>query len=216
MANQYLSLGLFIMLLSFFMVLNSMSTFEDQKVLTVVDSLSNALMPHYSLDDRSVSKKLASEGSGKRSGDALDDVQALFRSVIPDVYAQKNRFGNMLRVAMSRAEFEQALAGQGDNGERFALMLVGLMSMPERAKYQVEILLSSDVNPLKLSEENPEKMQDLSRAAAGYAQVLEETGGVDPKYVSSGLVHDKPDMVFLVFKKYTPIQLTPIDVEMSN
>ena len=87
MANQYLSLGLFIMLLSFLM-LNSLSTFEEQKTSSVINSLSEAFLGQ-APQEQSLLRKVQQCSDFFRQGSALDQINALFSSTIPDVIMRK-------------------------------------------------------------------------------------------------------------------------------
>lgn len=217
MANQYLSLGLFIMLLSFFIVLNSMSSFQKEKTVAVIDSLSNALEPQYSMNDKAVSRKISDAGQAKRSGDALDQVKAAFSATIPDVVAQKNRFGTELRVRMTKQEFRRALAGEDTVQEqRLIDMLSAVMLASEQRPYKVDILFSVPARARHYGDVKDRGA--LSQGAAdiaGYLQAFEEAG-LPSSHVTGGLFYDKKaDHVILVFKPYQTVKLVAVGREGS-
>jgi hypothetical protein len=215
MGNQYLSLGLFIMLLSFFIVLNSMSRFEETKTVAVIKSLSNALVPQYSLIDDLPSPVIAPEGEDKNAGDGLDQIDALFRSTIPDIKAQKSRFGTTLRMQMDRETFEAALHGEGEDARRFARSLVGVVESANGGPYEMDIILTIDVPPARLHNENPAAAEALVNKAGNYTQLLEETG-LPPFLMTAGLGYGVDDAVFLLFRKYEPLRLEPKAIESEG
>ncbi|HCQ71316.1 MAG: hypothetical protein CL570_03365 [Alphaproteobacteria bacterium] len=206
MGNQFLSLGLFIMLLSFFIVLNSLSTFEESKTRAVIDSLSDALVPQYSFQEDMPSPVIANEGEDANKGDALEQIKALFNASIPDVKAQKNRFGTELRMKMARADFEQALVGAGPDGQRFSAALAGLMDLDDSVPYEMDIVLNIDANPAALQGRAPSVAGELINAAGRYAQTLEDQG-VRSRLITTGLAHGDDDQVFLLFRRYMPVRL---------
>ena len=206
MGSQFLSLGLFIMLLSFFIVLNSLSSFEDSKTRAVIDSLSDALIPQYSVQQDMPSPVVASEGEDANKGEALEQIKALFNASIPDVKAQKNRFGTELRMQMSRVDFEQALMGEGPDSQRFSAALAGLIDLNASVPYEMDILLNIDVNPALIQTRAPSVAGVLIGTAGRYAQTLEDQG-VRPRLITTGLAQGSEDNVFLLFRKYMPVQL---------
>ena len=74
MANQFLSLSLFIMLLSFFIILNSLSSYEDVKSKPVLNSISMAFSkdtPDPILAPNTVESPIESNNEG----DSLDKLK---------------------------------------------------------------------------------------------------------------------------------------------
>ena len=216
MSQQYLTLGLFVVLLSFFMVLNSISSFEDEKTRSVIDSLSVALVPQYAPVDRAKSVHLSQEGVGRGQGDVLDQIEGVFRSIIPDIYAQKNRFGDLLRVELSVEEFEAVLKqqGRGQEQERFSLMLSALMSLPDQRPYQMDVLYHLDESPSRYSAEDPDAMDSHIRRISGYMKTLQEAG-VSPSFMSVGFVKGGEGTVSLVFRPFVPLRLEASSLEVS-
>lgn len=206
MGNQFLSLGLFVMLLSFFIVLNSLSRFEESKTYAVINSLSNALIPQYSVQNNLPSPVITAEGEDANAGDTLDRIKALFRSSIPDVKAQKNRFGTELRMEMDRDLFEAALFNEGEDADRLAHVLAGLISLDVSIPYQMDIILNTPVNPAQLQSDSPAAATALIDKAGRYSQVL-ETSGVESRLLSAGLGAGPDKTVFLVFRKFSPVKL---------
>ena len=75
MANQFLGLSLFIMLLSFFIILNAISSFEITKTQPILNSLSMTFASKQT-DQQIIPGKVVSQSSQKMEGSALDKIEA--------------------------------------------------------------------------------------------------------------------------------------------
>lgn len=199
MGNQYLALGMFIMLLSFFIVLNAMSGFDKGKTQAVMESLSETLSVSTKTKQNMYATSIAEEGKHFNQGDNLDQIQALFRSTIPDVVARRNRFGNRLTLSMPQDEFEFILLSIGSDEEstRFVTMLAMLMNSEEDIPYKMDMIIrtksyKSSINHIVKSGQ--------------YAQIL-ETSGVPAFLMSSGLQQGQTNTIDLVFSHYEPMKL---------
>lgn len=206
MANQYLNLGLFVVLLSFFIVLNSISSFEEEKTVSVIESLSVALIPQYSMQDKALSLHLTEEGVGRGDGDTLSQIEGAFRSIIPGVEAQKNRFGTVLRIDLDLDVFEQAMRDTSTPKNHLATVLAGLMSMPDTQRYQMDMLLSLPDQVALYSLENTADVQGLLKQVGGYAKILQDQG-VDPALLSVGFEQGNAGKISLLFKPFVPLVL---------
>ena len=107
MANQYLGLSLFIMLLSFFIILNSMSNFDEIKSSPVLNSISMTFAQEKVEDHTDPGFEEDTTQDSVRSGDTLDQLEELFRSQITGIEAEKNRLGTMMHVRIPLSQFEQ-------------------------------------------------------------------------------------------------------------
>lgn len=205
------------MLLSFFIVLNSMSTFEKTKAESVIKSLNQSFWNDAPADIDKVSQSITSESESFRSGDALDNVKALFESTIPDAKATKNRLGSTLTVQVGKAEFEKALVGEAakpegvepsptEFKERFAAMLAALLDTQVSIPYTMDILLNVEQGPALLRKDNPAALDGHIKSVTGYVQLL-QAQGLDAKLITPGLSQGEDETVTLVFKRYAPIAL---------
>lgn len=214
MANQFLALGLFIMLLSFFIVLNSLSTFEEHKSEAVINSLNEAFVPKQKAAEDLVAQAITMPEESMRDGDALDNIRNLFQSAIPDAETKKNRFGTLMTTTLPRAQFESALAG-GATGDalalqkRFTAMLVGMLSLSVQPEYQIDIILNVPENPAKLQDTNPAAVARYIKTAATYAAILEQEG-LDKRRVTTGIEKGKADTIKLTFRPYLPLEMDAV------
>ena len=221
MANQFLGLGLFIMLLSFFIVLNSMSSFESEKAESVIKSINKSFWAQAPAEKESFSQTISATGESFRSGDALDEVKSLFQSTIPGSKTKKNRLGTQLTVQVPRPEFESALKGitpvpeelsgfssrQSDTfTQRFPAMLAGILDTKVSISYTMDILFNMEEDPSIAQKQAPEQTRLAVKKSASYAALLEKEG-LDPKLITSGLSKGPAQTITLVFKRYQPIKL---------
>jgi hypothetical protein len=218
MGNQFLTLGLFIMLLSFFIVLNSMSSFEDEKAKSVVDSIKETFLEQKPMEEEMVAQQASAKGESFREGDALDNVKSLFQSTIPGIKATKNRFGNVMTVELPLDQFETALnayksknaaaqnAGDTDLNARFTDILVALLDTKISMPYEMEILVSTPEGAQNMWSGNSSKALELIKRAGGFAETL-ESRGLDPKLVSPGVTQGPEGTVVLIFQHYEPLKL---------
>ena len=107
-----MGLSLFIILLAFFIVLNGLSQFSVVKVDQAFDSLemtfaqvvppSDIEMKQSSMEDQ------GREGAGK--GNAIEDLQGVLKSILPNLNLQLNPNpdgGSVMAVRMEKAQFER-------------------------------------------------------------------------------------------------------------
>ena len=219
MANQYLSLGLFIMLLSFFLMLNSLSTFEEQKTSSVINSLSEAFLGQAPQEQSFATQSATDPGDFFRQGSALDQINALFSSTIPDVIMQKNRFSTVMYLRVRQSVFDAVILSDlkqkpenftpkvgVDFEQRFAGVLAGLMDTGLTPPCQMDILLHVPQSPGELFKSDRSKVENLIASVGQYADILEKEG-LDPKLLSAGLAKGEEGYVTLIFRRYTPMRL---------
>lgn len=108
--STLLSLSLFIILLAFFIVLTSISSYEETKVKQTFDLLDIAFSTK--LDPSEYENNTANENLqyGKGSGDSLEDMQGVLRSILPglDVALTDNpNGGKVMAVRMEKNRFDR-------------------------------------------------------------------------------------------------------------
>lgn len=106
--NPFISLSLFVILLSFFIILNAHSSYDETKARPILNSLSMVFTNQQSPADINASetnRKGASEGQGN----SIDKIEGLFSSEIAGVKAKQNRMGTELRMRLPFSVFEQKI-----------------------------------------------------------------------------------------------------------
>ncbi len=214
MANQFLSLALFLMLLSFFIVMNAVSSFERDKTSPVMDSLALAF------SNRVIERKMApfddpSARSSVDMGDTLEELEGLFNAHIAGFEASRNRLGTVMHVRTSVGQFENAIDmvdvdynndAIGTKGS-FAQTLVTLMRSKERGKsYRMDMLLNIPKEPASFENEQPEEFVASLKRVSSFATSLEAVG-MPKKMLSVGLIKGDDGFIDLYFYRYKPFNI---------
>lgn len=205
MANQFLGLSLFIMLLSFFIVLNSLSTFEEDRAKPIINSLAVAFSTSASDEELDPSMQEDTDTFFKQ-GSTLDKIKGLFKAQIAGVKATQNRLGTMMQIRLPQEEFEAGILvplrePSVDMEESFATLLVSLMNTATGQPYRVDIVLNLEGGPVEMREKAPEDHKQKLKTVAKYADELARAGL--PSYqLSAGLGQGKPGTVDLLFRPY--------------
>lgn len=214
MANQYLALSMFVMLLSFFIILNSMSNFEDSKSQEVLSSLDMAFSSG-KVDRQKLAHSVqeSSEKSNKE-GSTLDKIEGAFENHIRNFKVTKNRLGTEMRITLPLEEFEEALnltqqslqtgrSSVRDNS--FLSMLVSLIQSEETSiPYRMDMILKTGDSPARLRNEAPETLQNYANKAASFSRILEQSG-LPKRFMSTGVAGGQKDFVELLFRRYEPV-----------
>ncbi len=203
MANQFLALALFVMLLSFFIILNSMSNFEVIKAREVLTSLSVAFSKENVPNDLSASVKPDPVESAAK-GNTLDQLKELFETQIAGVEVQKNRLGTTMHMRIPVDKFEAQISGaDGRAAGNLTPTLVSLLLAEDQVAYSLEIILNLTQNPAALQGDTPQDSIKNIKRVSGYAKTIEDIG-LPKKFISAGLGKGPEKTVDLFFKRYQP------------
>lgn len=216
MANQFLGLSLFIMLLSFFIILNAISSFEETKTQPVLNSLSMAFSNQEVVEDTAPGQ-METQSPLTQLGSALDKIQALFTSQITAAQARQNRLGTQMFMRMKFKDFQNAIVSSltvpkdapvfisENKYVNMIPLLVSLMQTQEKEQvpYRMDMVLSIEENPSTIAADAPEKFAAYNRSVTVIAEKLEKAGL--PKYqVTAGLKQGEPGYIELTFHRYEP------------
>lgn len=212
MANQFLSLSLFLMLLSFFIVMNSVSSTEEQREKKVLNSValafSNNEIEELNLAPEEEPNALASINKG----DTLTEIEGLFGATISGFEASKNRLGTVMHVKLPIAKFENALDMSGGysmdvkDGARgsFVKTLITLLRAEERGKpFRIDMILNTESDPVDMMGSNADEFDKNLRRVSALSEGLEERG-IPINMMSAGLMKGQSGYLDLYFHKYTP------------
>lgn len=214
MANQFLSLALFLMLLSFFIVMNAMSSFEDFKSKPVINSLSLAFSNHTpdKKEDPVLEETLRVT---KGEGDTLESVEGLFSSHISGFKATRNRLGTVMHVRTDVGAFENAIDLSGvayddvsvDGRGSFVLSIISILRSEEQGQpYRIDMILNLSEDPAILQKNSPDEfISDLKRVS-GFAEKLEKAG-LPKKMVSAGAAKGDSGFIDIYFYRYKPFDM---------
>lgn len=205
------------MLLSFFIVLNSLSTFDSDKAEAVVKSVNESFWNDKPEITETFAPEVAAAAKSFRKGDTLDRVKDLFTSTLPAISAHKNRLGNILTVELSRKDFEillgitepppkKAFDPPPISRGRFTDLLAALLDTKVSNAYEMDILLNTEISPAELRSLDLDTSEILVEKVASYAQILQDKN-MDTKLITPGLAKGRADTVTLTFKRYTPVKI---------
>ncbi len=209
--GSLLGLSLFVMLLAFFMILNSMSSFEEQKTADIMRSIDDTFASKITQEGNEKPAITQSAEKNLHEGDTMERIDSLFKSQIPGYKVVKNKQRGMMQVQVTREDFEKAVKGlkNGEGGgsgfsAAFLPTLVSLMRTDMRGTpYRMEITYFTDENPARVQNQKPQRMAGLIRDIAAVAGDIEKAG-LQAKLMTIGLQKGDPDMVDLVFQRHVP------------
>lgn len=203
MANQFLALAMFIMLLSFFIILNALSNFEVVKSNEVLTSISVAFSNQELPKDLSANI-VESQAQSYSEGNTLDKLKGLFEAQIAGIETKKNRLGTVMHLRMKLTDFERELLSSGTSfGGALAPTLVSLLNAEDQVPYEMDMLINLDKNPAVAQNEDAGAVALSTRRVAGYARLI-ENAGLPKKYLSAGLGDGPADTIDLYFSRYKP------------
>ncbi|MFP4097244.1 MAG: hypothetical protein ACLFP8_01400 [Alphaproteobacteria bacterium] len=219
MANQFLSLSLFLMLLSFFIVLNSMSVFEEKKAVpAVLNSLNLAFTGRARTILQSYGNlgpsAIPTQGRGAQGeGDTLETLEGLFNAHLAGFQAKKNRLGTVMHVNLPIDSFERVVkissitAPQGGDATplNFSQTMVTLLRSAQAGNpYRLDIVYNLENDPIILMRGAPDAFKKALVRVSALTEIL-ESKGLPKKMVSAGLMKGKAGYVDLYFYRYKPL-----------
>ncbi|MGH1375729.1 MAG: hypothetical protein ACRBCK_05195 [Alphaproteobacteria bacterium] len=216
MANQFLSLSLFLMLLSFFIVLNAISSFEEVKSQPVLNSLSLAFSQEAVKEDLQSPSQEVNPRAVENEGDTLDKIEGLFQGHIAGFDATKNRLGTVMHVRVPIIEFESAIdvseldflsSDQQGRGSFAQTIVTVLRSGQNNNPYRIDMLLNIPQDPATQMQRNPGEFRAELKRVSGYANILQENG-LPKKTITIGLTQGDSGYIDLYFRRYEPFDLS--------
>ncbi|MCI5060259.1 MAG: flagellar motor protein MotB [Alphaproteobacteria bacterium] len=219
--GQMMNLSLFIMLLAFFIVLNSLSSYEEIKTEKVKRSIELAFAKDARQDDYSPSVR-EDPVKSVNQGDTFERLEALFESQIASYEVVKSKSRGVMMVTLPYEQFKRAVMAVGQKdltqypsrraiaGNFFLPTLVSLMRANiDGAPTRMEILLHAPENPAQTQNRAPDKMAALINQVGTFSRRLEKQG-IPQKMLNIGVSRGDPETVDLVFRKYVPF--SPVEV----
>lgn len=214
MGNQYLALSLFLMLLSFFIIMNASSGFEDAKASPVLNSLSLAFS-NKTMEQGLAPENTDSEGFVIGVGDSLQQMESLFNAEIAGFEATRNRFGTTMHVRVPVIAFERAIDVPKDRnfavprGQKYikgrGAFLPTLVSMlkaeQKNMPYAIEIVLNTVEEPAVMVKNNPAEFDERLSKIASIADKIEEDG-LSQEYISASLKKGENGFLDLYFRPW--------------
>lgn len=192
-----LMLGLYLLLLAFFILLNGISTVEKDRVGAVVGSLTSTFRTQIGSGTGLDLENVAPVLSDFLLAQAFqEDVSELFRTVVPLSEVEISRPGELMSVAVPASSlFEEGSARlKGARRGLVAAIAEALRNAPDGIRYDVECVAGTYAQTDK--DQRPPELE-IERAAA-LAQALEEAGAPAGS-LGVGLRPGAPGRVFIGF-----------------
>ncbi len=216
---QLLSLSMFVMLLAFFIVLNALSTFDENRAEPIMGSLENT----FSSADSTIAKRLPSvrpseteqEFSGEGDATTIDRLRDLFRGRLSQIQISENKEQGIMMVEVPYADFSTAILAMGQSSDisgnagdiPFLPTLVSLIQTEDQGqRYKMDILLKTAADPIDLKTLQPERFTDARNKVGKLSRRL-SAAGVSEQFLSIGLREGQENMLDLIFRPYQEIDL---------
>jgi len=189
--NVIALLSLNILLLAFFILLNSMATFEEERRNAVVESVREAfqgLLPA----ERNLSDLQAGVDVFEGASDAIDSLHQLFGDNLPLVESEDDSGRWIMKIDMPVADL---FSDEGDalrpDGAETLRLIAGVLTDPQLAApgYQVDVLYG-----LSGTASGVQGNREAMRRAAALVREL-QSQGMAAEHLSAGLLPDFPDRV---------------------
>lgn len=192
------TLSLFIMLLAFFMMLNSKSKFSDDRVEPVLQSLKETFTARVFRDDLGPSLRPDPEQGAGEGYETYQSLDAFFRTSFPGSEPQLIPTRGMFYLELNAGDFERKLL----NTPSIRDTLLGKLQTDH--PLQMEIWLNLQNDPSATSE----KTRDLVKALSAWAAALEKQG-LKKGMLIVGLQKGDPEKVIVLFRNYKPYAPEP-------
>lgn len=220
--TQMMNLSLFIMLLAFFIVLNTLSSYEELKIEKVRRSVELAFSKDAEIKEDMPSVR-EDPAKSLKEGHTFERLDALFESQIVSFEATSSKSLGIMMVRVPYEKFSKAIleTGQEDllqypsrkavRGNFFLPTLVSLLRRDiDGAPTRMEILVHTDDNPAEIQNQTPKKLQEVMLKAGVFSRRLQKQG-MPQKLINIGVAKGNPKFIDLVFRKYVPF--SPFEVE---
>ncbi len=214
LGGQLLALSLFIMLLAFFIVLNSKASFEEMKSKPILQSVALAFSSKIAQDQQDKPSITRSDQMGTDEGDALEQLGKLFNAEISTAEVVTNRQRGTMAVRVPRKDFEDAVANIGTRratsafGKSFLPMLASILRSDSEKPYRMDMTFSLPENPARMQNTQPQSMSEAIKSVSAHAIALERAG-LPARLMTVGLRRDdgsrgERDMVEIYIRPHIP------------
>lgn len=215
---------MFIMLLSFFLILNAVSNFESIKAQPVLNSVSLAFSSKKAeepLKPNIVESKVKSVNEG----DTLDKLRALFNANITGLEAKKNRLGTVMHVRMDVKAFDRAISAPvratrnaplDQISGAFIPTLVSLLQTREsEIPYRMDMVLATPQTAAEAVSNDTQALKANMQKMAQFSMKLERSG-IQKKLMSIGIARGKPGTIDIYFRRYEPFNPTGLEPNLEQ
>jgi hypothetical protein len=195
-------LSLFIMLVAFFIVLNSISIYDKDKSKPAMESLGTQFATQQQaplVGNEESAGDVAGNPGAQGEGNSFDtEVTGLFSSVIPAMEASTRRERGALYLHMTADEFEEAL-GRDRTGPFNKALAATIRNRAQGISYHMDVTFNLGLSPARVAAGAPQETAALATRFAAIASRL-ETAGLPPSQFSVGAARGDKDTVDIIFR----------------
>ncbi len=201
-SNIVLLLSLMLILLAFFILLNSLSKFETGRARAVIESVNRAFNGKIESEDRSPAYSVLL-GALPEVEAKLREVASLFEAIVPSTRVKRIRRAKAVRVELPAASlFQPAEVRLRPRSEFLIQRFARLLARDPRGgpSYDLEVLLGVGAPPAggaRPVTPDPRSLE-VRRAALLAQRLIEE--GLTPPALSIGLLPRQPGTVRFVVR----------------
>lgn len=206
-----MALSLFVMLLAFFIILNSISDYEENRARNIMRSLESVFAVNFTDPDMDLPSTVSSEDSLTDEGDVLDKIQNLFSSQIPSNKIKVDKSEGVMYASVPYDDFSSAVMDleKGDKGEKkgwgqefFLPALVSLLKNDQTGHpYRMDVYINVGGNPARMMNKDPKKLNAGMKNAGRLAGKI-ESAGLQTRLLSVGIKEGDPETVEIVFRPH--------------
>lgn len=210
-AGQLMALSLFIMLLAFFIILNTISDYEETRARNIIRSLESVFAVNMTDPDIESPSTVSSEDPSTDEGDVLDKLERLFSAQIPSNKIKVDKSEGVMYASVSYDDFLSAVMGLGQVSEDskqswkqdfFLPALVSLLKNDQTGyPYRMDIYINIGVNPARMKNKDPQGLGANMKNAGRLAEKI-ESAGLQTKLLSMGVKKGDPGTVEMVFRPH--------------
>lgn len=199
-AALVMTLSLFIMLLSFFMMLSATSEFEVTKVKAVMQSLDETFSPRIFRDGEGPSVSPDAEAMPGQ-GQAFESIDGLFKAAFSGIQPQLIPSRGIMFIELPQPEFQEKFFGTDT-----ALTKTLLEKLWTYNGIQIELWINVEEEPGAVGDQAAlrARMEQL----AAWARTF-ETGGLEKERLTIGMKKGRGGIVTLLFRNYKPYAPVP-------
>lgn len=185
--STLLSLSLFVILLAFFIVLNSISTYSDPKIDAAFDSLDLAFDKNIIQSEfqEQVSDETQTLEAGK--GDSIEDMHGILRSILPGLDTQLSENpngGKIMAIRIKKDQFERL-------SSRLIPLFVRIMNVKD-GENDFELSITSYVQNVL----NASARQSFKVIESYQSKIVD--GGIAPKRLNLSVEQGNP--AYMMFR----------------
>lgn len=207
LGSQIPGLSMFVILLAFFIVLNSISVIKEERARPLMKSIESAFATRIDQDVVWQPSSNPSDDLQVREGRTIDKLEAMFSSRISGLEVKKDDNTGTLLLRMKYSEFSDAVShldGESSTAQEFLRTLVSLLRADMSGyTYRMDAFVQMGSNPASLQNQQPQKMAATMKQMGSVAQTLEQAG-LPQKLMSMGMEKGDEGMVELLFRPHVP------------